>query len=298
MEPVIYQGKLGRAPAISANSLKHWIRESAVRWALDAMQVDDGTLSKEVVYLLFSGGKLSAGGGSIDITRARKLAELFPVLTLCGYSAGNFMTASKLRVSALRLVCSENEWSLPEAVKSAPEANQRAALFLVEEFGTRHDPLKLPRARRVLALEDAEDDDAARTKSLAKKKSSSIATDKPRDSLQMIYDFQCVARGSLWYGEIQYIDLSPLEVAALTSSLSFSCTGQLGDQYKFNLGARSSLGFGEFGVRFAGSIRSQVAAPQYSESELIAPRADSLTKYAEHLRENKQEIIEMLEGMV
>jgi len=74
-------------PFISGNSFKHTIREAGVDHALTAMGVADGSLTKPVVDLLFSGGHLSKSGSAVNLSKARALAELFPILGVCGYSA-------------------------------------------------------------------------------------------------------------------------------------------------------------------------------------------------------------------
>src|SRR3990167_8235765 len=88
-------GEMHETPFISGNSIKHAIRQHAVEHALAVMAVEDGTISKQVVDLLFSGGHLSKAGAAVSLKTARELSSLFPALSLCGYSAGNFMTQSR-----------------------------------------------------------------------------------------------------------------------------------------------------------------------------------------------------------
>ena len=55
-------------PYISGNSFKHMIRASAAKFALEAMAVEDGSLTKPVVHLLFSGGSLGKTSASAFVT--------------------------------------------------------------------------------------------------------------------------------------------------------------------------------------------------------------------------------------
>ena len=67
------------------------IREGCTRFALNAMGVEPGTLSKGLVHLLYSGGALSGGGAVVKLAAVRELENLFPALGMLGYSAGNHM---------------------------------------------------------------------------------------------------------------------------------------------------------------------------------------------------------------
>ena len=88
---VLDDGTPARVPFISGNSIKHQIRAGGVKFALKAMAVQAGTLTKGVVDLLFSGGALTKSGSAVNLSQARDLAALFPILSVCGYAAGNFM---------------------------------------------------------------------------------------------------------------------------------------------------------------------------------------------------------------
>src|SRR5690606_24279007 len=125
MQEIVYDGVPCRVPFVSGNSVKHRLRAAAVQYALDAMGVEDHTLTKAEVVLLFSGGHLSKGGAAIDLEQCRKLEGLLPPLSLCGYSAGNTMTESKIRVSHLHVVCRENAWRLPDDLVGHSAAQMR-----------------------------------------------------------------------------------------------------------------------------------------------------------------------------
>jgi hypothetical protein len=296
-EVVTETGDVVRVPFVSGNSIKHMIRDGSVRFALEAMAVPDGALSKPVVDLLFSGGHLSKGGAAVDLSRARRLAEVFPALSLCGYSAGNFMTASKIRVDNLHLVCAENRWRVPTDVVSNPLLEQDAGAYRGEEFGTRHEATKLPHVRSLLALEDQRKLDEARSTALRPG-----AQAKVKGSSQMIYDFETILPGSQLWGGITFEDVSDAEMVALRAGLSRLCEGEHPDGgLIFRIGAKSSIGLGRVSIRFSGAIRG-VSTPSYEPSDAMLPAVPTapggdLAGYAAQLHADRDEILSLLSEM-
>jgi hypothetical protein len=294
-EVMLPDGTPARVPFISGNSLKHMMRDGGVRFALEAMGVQTGTLSKAVVDLLFSGGALTKSGTSVNLAHARDVATLFPILSVCGYAAGNFMQASKVRVEHLHLVCLENAWRLPDAITSIPQSRVRAAAFRGEEFGTRHEPTREPRVFALLT--DA--DRGARLRQLT----GDVKAGEPEKSQQMYYEFQTVAAGSVWFGGMAFDDLSIFELASLRSSLERSADNAAVDgALVYHIGAKGSIGYGRMAFRFDGGLRSTVSPPTFSAAEGIMPMGqsadmDAMAAYVTHLREHKDEIIGTLEAI-
>lgn len=294
-EIVLPNGDPARLPFVSGNSVKHMIRDGAVRFALDAMGVADGSLSKAVVDLLFSGGHLGKGGATVDIGKARRLAEVFPALSLCGYSAGNWMQASRLVVSDLRLVCAENAWRLPMALADHLHATVRVGELLGEAFGTRHEASRDPRVRALLSPGEAFAEDVKRADAL-----EADAPEKVRGSSQMLYEFEIVKAGSTWWGDVHFRDLAEGEIMALRSGLSQACYGGTAeDGYEFRVGAKGSIGYGRMRLRFAGSLRTPIRAPEFEASNLPVPvgpghKTESLLAYAESLAGNRDEVLSLL----
>lgn len=290
---VLPDGSEARVPFISGNSLKHQIRTSGVRFALEAMGVKPGSMSKSVVDMLFSGGHLSKGGSSVDLTKARILGELFPVLSMCGYSAGNFMQSSKLRINNLHLVCAENEWRLPAECKELPAASKRAGLFRSENFGTRHEATRSPTVAALL------------TDGSKEKQELAVSKRKPKEekqSSQMIYEFEVIKPGSVFFGAYNFEDLTDGEFAAFRSALSHGCAGAGNNGgLIYTVGAKSSIGLGRMEFSFRGLMRNAIEVPGYTAQQSLIPSQDgpgdkSMTDYVKHLRERSEEILEALEG--
>ncbi len=286
-----------RVPFVSGNSIKHRLRAAAVSYALDAMGVEDGSLTKPEVDLLFSGGHLNKSGAAIDLTSARKLSELFPPLSLCGYSAGNAMEESKIACHNLHVVCAENANRVPDDLREradvAPMLTLRAATLRVEEFGTRHDQATKRVGRRYLT-EGAGAAVAAKkaAKLLAdggKEKKKSTAAEERGDSAQMIYEFNAIAAGAKLWGTVLFADLTEAERAALASAFHYASTGRLGADLTMGVGAKNSIGYGSIRVELRTSLR--IAAPVYQQTGLTVEGDSEATRYTAHLRERKDEIL-------
>lgn len=290
-----------RVPFVSGNSVKHRLRVSAVQYALDAMGVEDGTLNKAEVDLLFSGGHLNKSGAAIDLTAARKLSELFPVLSLCGYSAGNAMEESKIACHNLHVVCAENANRTPDDLRAredvAPFLQLGAGALRVEEFGTRHDQATKRAGRRwltaaageaVAARKTAQLDDG-KAKGKKSKESQVTAAAERGDSAQMIYDFHAIGAGAKLWGCVMFAELTDLERSALASSFHYAATGRLNGELTMGVGAKNAIGYGSISVELRTSMR--IVAPQY-KTEALANATDSdAGRYAAHLRDRKDEIV-------
>jgi hypothetical protein len=288
-------GTLARVPFVSGNSVKHRLRAAAVQYALDAMAVEDHTLSKAEVDLLFSGGHLSKSGAAVDLEQARQLEALFPPLSLCGYSAGNTMTESKIRVSHLHLVCRENAWRVPDDLREHPALTARAGALISDEFGTRHDQARTHIARRLLTEEAGAAVVRKKTKQL--KEPTSDGPAERGDSAQMIYDFSAIAAGATLWGSIQVADLTELEQAALSSAFHYASTDRRGDSLVMGVGAKNAIGYGALKIELRGQIR--VAPPQYVESAALTVAGDTLAaRYTAHMRERRAEILAALRQAV
>lgn len=288
-------GTQARVPFISGNSIKHMIRDGGIRFALEAMGIEAGTMSKGVVDLLFSGGALTKSGTAVNLERARDIAALFPILSVCGYAAGNFMQASKIRVEHLHMMCSENKWRAPSVIDGEPLFGMRAACARVEEFGTRHEPTREPTVFALLT--DA--DRGVRMRQIT----GDVQEGESAKSQQMYYEFQVVAAGTKWFGGLVFNDMSDLEMAALRSALERSAHGRgPGESLIYKIGAKGAVGFGRMAFTFDGGLRHVVSPPSYSAAEGIMPCGgnadnDAMAAYVAHLRDNKETILSALEDM-
>lgn len=293
-QEVVTEDGIATVPFVSGNSIRHMLRDAGVRYALDAMGVPDHTLSKATVDLLFSGGSLG-GKASMTMAKAREVADLFPILSVLGYSAGSRIQPGKIEVQHMQLHCEENAFRAPAL---SPMALRPAGAFIGDEFGTRHDVARLPYAQRLLGAPKAQ-------LALEEAPAAGKKTKAPKDeeTTQMIFDWETVLPGSRFWGGLSYRELSPRELDALRSALSYACEGIHHDGgYLFRVGAKRGTGHGLMSWRLAGSIRA-VATPVHTPSGEMLPavrREDEpvtewLAEYVAHLRAHKDRIVTLLE---
>lgn len=284
-----------KVPMLAGNSVKHKLRACANRYALDALGAEDHTFSKAEIDLLFSGGHLSKSGSAVDLQQARELERLMPSLSLCGYSAGNTMTESKLRVTNLHVVCKENENRLPDDLREHPHLQLRAGSLRIEEFGTRHDQARTHLAQRLLTAEASAAVTARKAKTL--KEPSEDGPAERGDSAQMIYNFQAIPAGTMLWGTAYYAELTELERAALASAFALAAIDKIDGAPVMTVGAKSSVGYGAIRVELRGAIRA--SAPSFVEdTSLLAPDDDPMARYRTHLKEHRDEILAALRKAV
>lgn len=299
------EGEIVEVQMLSGNSLKHQIREGAASYAIDAMGVADHSLTKAKVDLLFSGGHLSKSGAAVDLAQARAFEALFPPLSLCGYSAGNVMTQSKISVSDLNVVCAENRNRMPDDMLDHPHAKLYASMLLADAFGTRHDMAQRTTGRRLLTEAANEAQVKRRTKALKKPSregTESAESPDPIDEVtgetaQMLYEFGGIMAGSVLYGEILVHGVTELERAALASAFQYLATDRIDGRMVMRVGAKSSIGYGKIAVELRGSIR--VDSPRYVADTALVAAGDTLAeRYTAHMREHRDEILAALDKAI
>jgi len=214
-EVALPDGSHARVPFLSANSIRHGLRDAIAWHAAREMSITDGSLAKGVVDLLWSGGAVTTTGAQVNLDIARRIDDIFPALGLLGYAAKSDIIAGTLRVSDLEVVARENAWRLPEPLASSPQAALGVAAFRTEEFGTRHDIASTPVARLVDTAQHV-------------------------TGTQMIYDVQALKAGTILHGTIS---LTPAATEghrlALGAALALWAPGG-----SVNLGAKNALGYG------------------------------------------------------
>lgn len=300
-------GERHDVPYVSGAELKHiWLRDPGVRYALDVMGVPDGGLPAAVVHLLFSGGALSSTGKGVSIGAARRLAELFPIISVCGFSAGNTMSGSQVTLRDLMLVCAENRWRAPDWAREHPAWVTSCIEATTRYQRTRHDPTRDRRVAGLLAAGDRAAEEERRAANLAVREGGGNAAELTRDASagQMIFTYQAVKPGATWVGELYYHDLAPLEAAALQGALSYACLGTHGGGVVLQAGGKRRLGHGLVAMRVTAQERLRPAAPTERESSRLLPvprllgdeagGSELAEAYAAHLRANRDAILEAL----
>lgn len=232
-------GGTARVPYVSANSVRNGLR-TAIAWdTVRSLGVEDTSLSKGTVDLLWSGGAVTHTGSEVDLDLWRRIEEVYPALNLFGFAAGSDIFQGTLMVSDLMLVCQENLWRLPERFDS--EDVMRAAAYRGEAFGTRHDIDSSPVARFIQAA------------------------DQVTGTTQMIYDIQTLKPGARLYGEIM---LRPSATAAhelvLSRALQLWAPG-----WVVRLGAKNAVGFGTATVNVSPDLVDGTGAEIMGERDQV-----------------------------
>lgn len=291
-------------PVISGNSVKHMIRHHGALFALEAAGLNSGEWTKAQRDLLLSGGTFSSGGSSVKLDAARRMEEAFPILSVCGYAAGNYGAESKLDVDWWHVVCEENRWRMPGSLEERLEDDARMLLsasaksawaYSGKEFGTRHEPGS-PEATKMLTGDEKKRIEGARSNRQGDKH-----PDKG-DSMQMIYEFQTLVAGTQFFSTIHFRNLDRLEKAALTGALHHACHETRDDgRQVYQVGGKGSVGIGKVAVRWFGSLREDIRPPEHVDEDALVAFAEDgseMERYVEHLREHSDDLRKAMEAML
>lgn len=153
---VRHAGCWARVPVITADTMRHGLREAAAWATLDAAGLTGReTLSEGALRLLFAGGMLTGRGDGavVSLDRYREAVDLLPALALLGGCADNRVIPGRLAVDDAVLVCAEAGALLPRwiAEAEAPLESCRAAVEDVQRV--RMDPALSPLHRGLLTAE-------------------------------------------------------------------------------------------------------------------------------------------------
>lgn len=214
-------GRECTSPVLSGNSFRHAIRHALAEVTLGAVASQPGTLSKPLVDLLYSGGALTGSEGSnVDLDGHRRLDQQWPPAGLLGYSGRGQIWAGSLYVDHLLPLCAENLWRTPDRLKTHPHTARSVASLRDEEFGTRHDVTGTSADRWTdVDLWAGLPDDKRTT--------------------QMIYDWQVVKAGTVWFGTLRLAAATIGHAQALRVAWEWlTASGTL------HLGAKRAQGYG------------------------------------------------------
>ena len=203
-------GTISKVPFLSAASVRHGIREALAWHLIEHAGIEDGSLSKAAVDLLFSGGAVTSTGAKTNLDMARRVEQDLPMLSLLGYAAQSDIVSGTLRASELMLVCVENNWRCP--IKD----QHRAAKYRSEEFGTRKDTGTTP-AQRMIQM-----------------------TKGDLGTAQMIFDQQILIPGARLWGMVGVSQAATkAQIQVMQAGLELWAPGG-----EARLGAKTAQGFG------------------------------------------------------
>lgn len=212
-------GSFVQVPIISADTMRHGLREAAAYAYLSAAgMLAGGGLSEEALRLLFAGGMITgSAGGAVKLGDYRTMVDLMPPLALLGGCAQNRCIPGRLFVDDAVLVCEESEDLTPAWVRDYL-AEDRVALDThrahVEEVQrVRMDPTLVPE-KRALLTGGAQ---AAVEHRLLRSENASVlddAAEKDATKSSMLpRRYERVVAGSLFYWRVTCTTVTDLDEA-------------------------------------------------------------------------------------
>lgn len=205
-------GTAAQVPFLSGGSIRHQLR-AALAWHLaKTIDIEHGSLTKQAVDLLWTGGAVSSTGAKTDLDMIRRVEKHLPMLSMLGYAAKSDIIEGTLRTSDWVLVCDENNH------RTTAQSDRRAAAYRSEEFGTRHDQATSPAG---LYIDLAHGDETTTT--------------------QMIWDTQTLIPGAQLEGTIQLTPAAtPMHRTVLDAALQLWAPDGT-----THLGAKAAQGYGQ-----------------------------------------------------
>lgn len=212
-----YGNEFVDVPCYSGNAFRGIFRRKLMRDYLEKLDITEEGISKNLYYMLFTGGALTSGSRYEEVGERRKIRKMCPPLALLGTALGSQIPSGKMKSSIFLPVCKET------AEYTGIEEELSFYDMLEDVFYTRRDDLKSVDANI------KEDDDK-------KKKKKENAT-------QMKYEMQCLAAGTKLNGQIVVENANKVEEACLHAGL------QLIKEMPY-IGGKSSAGHGKIHLEF------------------------------------------------
>lgn len=231
-------GTVVRVPIVTADALRHKMREALTYALLDAAGLLEGQgpqLTESALRLLFNGGMLTGRGSAtaVKLSDFRDLMRTLPSLALFGGCANNHLVAGQLAVQDGQLVCEETWHLLPEWVRTwCAEHGRKPASFrayLDEEMRVRDDPTRRRATQRLLSGEAADHTQRELEASeRAHAEDNAIAREATKSTM-LPRTCEVIASGSLFYWSVTARTYDALEEDTFkTAVAAFLAAGQVG----------------------------------------------------------------------
>ena len=263
-------GRFVKVPCVTADTMRHGMREAAAYALLDAAGLlGIGSLSEAALRLLFAGGMVTGRGDAsvVSLESYRKMVELIPTMGLFGGCADNRVIPGRLTVDDAQLVCEEAKHYLPawatawlEAQKSEL-APSRSHVELVQRV--RMDPSLNPGKRKLLAPGAAAEVERRLLSSEAAHASDEDVDRQAAKSTMMPRTFEVLAQGSLLYWSASAACYSDLDEDTFHVALgAFLATAQVG--------GKRATGHGRLRVVTARDVAVRRPAESVAEFDTVA----------------------------
>ena len=285
-------------PAVSADAMRHGMREAAAYALLDAAgMLDSPCLSEGALRLLFAGGMVTGRGdaGVIKLDAYRELCELVPSMSLFGGCCDNRVIPGRLVVEDSVLVCTETSGFVPPwVVKAATDhagALDSCRAHVEEVQRVRMDPALVPQ-KRLLMSADAQIEANKRLASSEQAHGDDNAVLAERSkSTMMPRSCEAIAQGSLFSWAIEATTYGELDEDTLhVAAASFLARARVGGKQGTGHGMlRPIAGQGVHMARPADALYA-------IDALAIQPRVGEVFKA--HIAERKERIKSFFAGTV
>lgn len=188
---VMEDGDYEDIPFVSGNAIRGYLRRLVMKDFLDltGYEIDVSRKSGQRLYhALFTGGVLETveglSGGAIDVDLKRRIVQLLFPVRLFGFSIGNQMVESKLKVHHAYPVCRELKPFLPDNLD--PKCSFYDLITTL--YQTRRDELRAER-------------------------------EEGEQAVQMLVEYEAFAPGTVFYHEFRLEDPEPIDVSCLARAI-------------------------------------------------------------------------------
>lgn len=220
-------GTWSHVPIVTADSMRHGLREAAAYALLDAAGLLGAeSLGEAALRLLFAGGMVTGRGdaSTVNLDKYREMAELLPTLALLGGCADNRVIPGRMWVSDAVLISEESAHLTPGWVAEWARENNSAidsARSHIEEVQrVRMDPTLDPGKRKLLTAGAAQGIEARLLKSEVAHAEDDAGARAESKSSMMPRRYETVCAGSLFHWSIVATCYSELDVDTLHTMIA------------------------------------------------------------------------------
>lgn len=292
-------GTLIQVPYITADTLRHGLREAIAIAYLDAAGLlDRAELTEAALRLLFNGGMISGQGqdsASVSLDAYREMTELMPHLSLLGGCARNRSIPGKVEVNDAWMICKETEHMLEDWQRTVLTGQQlnshRAEIERTQRV--RMDALLDP-AKRMLLLPSEQTRIAGKltTNEQAAEAGDAIAKAESKSSM-MPRGYEQACTGSLWSWSISARLQSNLDRDVYFSMLlSFLSRAMVGGKKGTGNGHLEVYRTGEGACAREATLLRPAAQLSAMDTRALAPSVGQM--FRAHVADRRERIITLL----
>ncbi len=279
-------GSFVTVPIVTADSMRHGLREAAAYAFLDAAgMLGEGELSEAALRLLFTGGMVTGRGdaSNIKLDDYREMVDCVPPLGLLGGCASNRVIPGRIVSEDLLLICEETRHLTPVWMHEKAGEIAGARAHVETHQRVRMDATLDPAKVKLLA----EGDQARIAGKLLRSENASIDDDaverEVSKSTMMPRSFEAICAGSVLSWRVQATCLSDLDVDTFHAMIGVFLSNA-------RVGGKRGTGFGA--LRPVAANRVDVQRPSAAlaavDANALGPRVGEL--FRAHVKERAAKI--------